>query len=142
MEIYHAFNKLFISRSWFSPAILYLTFFCIFWDGFMIVWFSIAFANEQYGMALFGSIHGLVGIGLTYSTIAGYVNKTYITVRKIDTSTLRMLASVSSTLNRFYLFMAAGGIEARCAPWQRTTRTGAAQHGNRTLCPRTLLCPP
>jgi hypothetical protein len=46
----------------------------------MIVWFAIAFSQGQYGMAAFGSIHGLVGVFLTYYTIAGYLNRTYIYV--------------------------------------------------------------
>jgi hypothetical protein len=46
----------------------------------MIVWFSIAIGQGQWAMATFGTLHGLVGVGLTYFVIAGYVNKTYITI--------------------------------------------------------------
>ncbi len=33
-----------ILRRWFSPAILFLVFFCIAWDGFLVFWYSMAFA--------------------------------------------------------------------------------------------------
>ncbi|MBU0468031.1 MAG: hypothetical protein KKD07_00260 [Candidatus Omnitrophica bacterium] len=74
------FAKLIIERKWFSPVIFFLTFFCMFWDGFMIMWYTIAITQGQIIMALFGTLHALVGICLTYFVIAGYVNKTYITV--------------------------------------------------------------
>jgi len=52
----------------------------MFWDGFMITWYTIAISKGQWAMALFGTLHALVGICLTYFVIAGYINKTYITV--------------------------------------------------------------
>lgn len=80
IEVEKKYSHLSIIRGWFNPAIIFLTIFCVFWDGFMIVWFGIAISQGQWPMALFGSIHGLVGVGLTYYTIAGYINKTYISV--------------------------------------------------------------
>ncbi|HBG61121.1 MAG: hypothetical protein A2Y03_08565 [Omnitrophica WOR_2 bacterium GWF2_38_59] len=73
-------GKLVIERKWFSPVIIFMTFFCLFWDGFMITWYTIAITQGQIIMALFGTLHALVGICLTYFVIAGYINKTYITV--------------------------------------------------------------
>lgn len=69
-----------IVRSWFTAAIIPLTFFCLFWNGFMAVWFYIAISQKTYVMALFGILHGAVGLGMLYATIAGYLNKTYITI--------------------------------------------------------------
>ncbi len=69
-----------IERSWFSPRIIFLTFFTVFWDGFMIFWYSESFRTGNYVMALFGSLHGLVGVFLTYAVLTGYINKTRITV--------------------------------------------------------------
>lgn len=73
-------GKLIIERNWFSPAIIFLTGFCLFWDGFMITWYAIAISKGIWIMALFGTLHAIVGICLTYFVVAGYVNRTYITV--------------------------------------------------------------
>ncbi|MGA1871190.1 MAG: hypothetical protein ACMUJM_21880 [bacterium] len=72
--------RLVIMRKWFNLKYIFFTLFTLFWDGFMIMWFTIALIQKQYGMAAFGTLHGLVGIFLTYFTIAGYINKTYIYV--------------------------------------------------------------
>lgn len=69
-----------IVRKWFTPSIIFLTFFCLFWNGFMAVWFYIAFKQKIYVMALFGSLHGAIGLGLLYTVLAGYLNKTYIRI--------------------------------------------------------------
>jgi hypothetical protein len=69
-----------ITRRWFSPQIVGLLFFCIFWDGFMIVWYTIAITQKVWPMAAFGSLHALVGLALTYSVVLGFVNRTVMTV--------------------------------------------------------------
>lgn len=69
-----------IRRRWFHPAILALLVFCVFWDGFMIVWYTIAIMKQQWGMAAFGTIHALVGVGLTYGVLCGFLNRTDIRV--------------------------------------------------------------
>ena len=71
-----------IVRKWYSPAIIFLTFFCLFWNGFMAVWFYTAIKQKIYAMALFGSLHGAVGLGLLYTVLAGYFNKTYIRISR------------------------------------------------------------
>lgn len=68
-----------ITRKWFNLTTIFLTFFCLFWDGFMVMWFSISISTGAYEMAAFGSIHAIVGICLTYWCIASYVNNTTIT---------------------------------------------------------------
>jgi hypothetical protein len=67
-----------IRRRWFSPLFIFLTVFVVFWDGFLFVWFIIAFTNGEPAMAAAGSLHALVGIGLTYFVVAGYINSTLI----------------------------------------------------------------
>lgn len=74
------YDGLIITRKWFNLTTIFLTFFCAFWDGFMIMWFSISISTEAYEMAAFGSIHAIVGICLTYWCIASYINKTTIKV--------------------------------------------------------------
>ena len=73
-------SHLTIFIKWFSPTIIFLIFFCIMWDGFMGFWFYMAISKKLYPMALFGTIHGLVGLGLTYYVIAALFNKTIIFV--------------------------------------------------------------
>jgi len=80
VEVNYIENGMQIVRRWFSPVIIALTLFCCFWDGFMIVWFTIAIREGQWMMAAFGSIHGIIGVCLTYFVICGYVNRTYITI--------------------------------------------------------------
>ena len=69
-----------IVRSWFNPSVIALSFFCLVWNGFMAFWFYIAFKQKAYIMALFGSLHGSVGLGLLYGVLAGFLNKTYINI--------------------------------------------------------------
>ena len=80
VQVYQDRGELYLVMRWFNKTVIGLTFFCILWDGFMAFWFSIALLNGEWEMALYGTLHALVGVGLTYYTIAGYVNKTYIGV--------------------------------------------------------------
>ncbi len=79
------------TRRWFNPGFIFLAFFCLFWDGFLIVWYTIGLTvSTQSGpvgglMLLFPLIHVAVGVGLTYYTIAGFVNHTKV---EIDDRTL------------------------------------------------------
>ncbi len=69
-----------ITRDWFTFGALGLTFFCLFWNGFMAVWFSIALSQGIWMMAAFGTIHALVGLGVAYGALASWINQTVITV--------------------------------------------------------------
>lgn len=78
--IEHSPEGLTIVRRWFSPAVIFMSFFCLFWNTFMVFWFYTAFSQKAYSMALFGSLHGVVGLGLLYATVAGFINKTYVRI--------------------------------------------------------------
>ncbi|MEM7018176.1 MAG: hypothetical protein AAF512_12655 [Pseudomonadota bacterium] len=80
ISIDYASGGLVIARKWFRPLFIFLTFFAIFWDGFMVVWYYIAITEQEWVMGAFGTLHALVGIGLTYYVIAGYLNTTFIAV--------------------------------------------------------------
>lgn len=69
-----------IRRKWFGPHVFFLIPFTLFWDGFMVFWFYTAFTQGQLMMAAFGSIHAMVGIGLTYFVICSFANATDIAV--------------------------------------------------------------
>ncbi len=78
IEVNQFGGSLEITRRWFGFAFLFLVFFCIVWDGFMVVWHAIALSSGAWFMSVFGLIHTAVGVGLTYYTIAGFVNSTVI----------------------------------------------------------------
>lgn len=86
-------SDLSISYSWYNHAIWVLVFFCVIWDGFLVVWYGIAFGmffmggNGGGGMGwfallpiLFPLLHVAVGVGLTYACIATFLNRTIIRV--------------------------------------------------------------
>ena len=74
-----------IKWRWISVHHIFMVFFCMFWDGFLVFWYSIALFGSTAGgrtmMLLFPLLHVGVGIGLTYSTLAGLINRTRLEVR-------------------------------------------------------------
>ncbi len=68
------------TRQWFSPAMAFLALFAIFWNGFMAVWFGIAIMSRLWPMALFGTLHGAIGLFVAYYALAGFLNSTMIRV--------------------------------------------------------------
>jgi hypothetical protein len=71
-----------IRRRWFGPAFIFLAFFCVVWNGFMIVWHVMAWSMGAWFMSLFGLLHTAVGIGLAWFTLAGLLNTTTIRARR------------------------------------------------------------
>jgi hypothetical protein len=80
MEVVDLGSSFEIRRRWFSPVFLFLVFFCLFWNGFMIVWHGIALSQGLWFMSCFGLIHTAVGVALLYYTVAGFVNTTVVRV--------------------------------------------------------------
>ncbi|MGE0490765.1 MAG: hypothetical protein AB7S38_16280 [Vulcanimicrobiota bacterium] len=74
------------TRRWFSPQIFALLFFCVFWDGFLIVWYSLAFSakNPPLAMLLFPLLHVAVGVLLSYTVITGFFNRSELKVDSMD----------------------------------------------------------
>jgi len=74
-------ERLELSWRWFSWKYLPLAFFCVAWDGFLCFWYSIAFSTgAPWIMIVFPIAHLAVGVGLTYSTLAGFFNHSRIVV--------------------------------------------------------------
>jgi hypothetical protein len=72
-----------ITWRWFTPAHIFLLLFCLAWDGFLVMWYGIAlFTDAPLIMSLFPLIHVAVGVGLTYTTLSGLVNRTTIEVSR------------------------------------------------------------
>ena len=79
-----------VTWRWFKPAMLFLIPFAIAWDGFLFVWYSIAFGTDlgQSGpeagfdllMVLFPIGHVAAGVVVTYLAITNIVNRTRLSV--------------------------------------------------------------
>jgi hypothetical protein len=76
------YDALNITYRWWSVKYIFLFVFCIAWDSFLIFWYSMATKGAPLIMILFPVGHVAVGIGLTYYTIAGFVNRTVINVNR------------------------------------------------------------
>jgi len=80
--------ELTITRRWYSHGLWFLVLFCIFWDGFLVMWYTMGIGSLVGGegggmiwvMLLFPILHLAVGVGLTYFVAAAFVNKTVIRV--------------------------------------------------------------
>mgnify|MGYP003390205964 CR=1 FL=1 len=79
-------HELTIRQRWFQWAMLFLMFFAIAWDSFLVGWFSM-FAGGGGPPGVFGIVffvfpiaHVAVGVGLTYFVLAGFLNSTVIRV--------------------------------------------------------------
>lgn len=80
LSVLHDRDTFTIRRRWFSAAAIFLVFFALFWNAFMVVWMVIAFSSGLWPMAAFGSLHALVGVGVGYTALAMLVNKTDVSV--------------------------------------------------------------
>jgi len=74
-----------ISRRWFTPVAIFLLFFCVAWDGFLVFWYAMALGEKMPGpfgifFILFPICHVAVGVGLTYFMLALFLNSTTIVV--------------------------------------------------------------
>lgn len=67
-----------ITVRWFKWAAIFLVFFCIAWDSFLFFWY--ANTGMPFIFYLFPIVHVAVGVGLTYYTIALFINKTHLSI--------------------------------------------------------------
>jgi hypothetical protein len=74
----HTRHAFVITRRWYKPYVFLLLFFALFWNGFMVVWMTMAFSREAWAMVAFGLLHAAVGFGLIYYVIATFLNRTDI----------------------------------------------------------------
>jgi hypothetical protein len=87
IQVDESAGGLLLSWRWFTPALIFLVFFCIGWNAFLLVWYGAAFGFGGMApwpfrllMFLFPLVHVAVGVGLTYFTVAGLFNTTRIAV--------------------------------------------------------------
>lgn len=68
-----------ITRRWFGVTMIFLAFFCVAWDGFLLFWYGMALGpNAPWIMTIFPLAHVAIGVGLTYFTLAGLFNRSWI----------------------------------------------------------------
>lgn len=74
-----------ISWRWLSIQHVFMAFFCLAWDSFLAVWYGAALSTENTPLIalIFPIAHLAVGVGLTYSTLAGFLNRTRIEVNRV-----------------------------------------------------------
>lgn len=68
------------SWRWFSPKYIAMAIFCVAWDAFLCFWYSLALGmpNPPWIMVVFPIGHLAIGVGLTYTTLAGFINRTSV----------------------------------------------------------------
>lgn len=76
-------SDLAIVRRWISWRFVFLLFFCVVWNGFLVFWYGMAFAmNAPLVFKVFPLLHVAVGVFLVYTTIAGFLNRTVIRIER------------------------------------------------------------
>ncbi len=74
-------SSLRVSWRWFKPQQhIFMLFFCIAWDAFLFFWYTGGATRGGWLFVVFPLVHVAVGIGITYSTIAGFLNRTRVIV--------------------------------------------------------------
>ncbi len=84
IKLHDAGAEVVFSWRWFRAAYLFLVFFAIAWDAFLIFWYSMAVSDKgppgemRWLMIVFPLAHVAVGVGLTYFVIAAFFNRTEV----------------------------------------------------------------
>lgn len=80
-------GRLLVTRRWWTPAVIFLTFFVIAWDSFLIFWYSTALFGVGASAGGFGIVmivfplaHVAAGVGLTWWVLATWLNRTRVEV--------------------------------------------------------------
>lgn len=74
-------GELTITRRWFSPQTLFLLFFAIAWDSFLIFWYSAAITQGgPWIMFVFPIAHLAAGVWVTHTALSGLLNRTVLRI--------------------------------------------------------------
>lgn len=103
-------DRLEIRWRWFKGTHVMMLFFCIAWDAFLFFWYSNALGGQGTWLTIvFPIAHVAVGVWLTYSTLAGFLNTTRIsagrralTIRHGPLPWLGNRTLVADTLDQLY----------------------------------------
>lgn len=81
LTFYEDRDILSIQFTWYTPMAFFFLFFTIFWNTFLVFWYSMAIVGgAPLVFKLFPLIHVAVGLYLGYTTLCKFVNKTYIDI--------------------------------------------------------------
>jgi hypothetical protein len=68
-----------IIQRWFSWKYVPMAFFAVAWDAFLVFWYGMALSTgAPWIFIVFPVVHLAVGVGITYSTLAGFLNRTNV----------------------------------------------------------------
>ena len=80
-KVVRSANELIVSWRWWKAQFVFLLFFCIAWDAFLLFWYFGAPSGGGLIFKIFPIAHVAVGVGLSYYVLTGFVNHTTIAVR-------------------------------------------------------------
>lgn len=77
-------GRLVIRRKWLGPVHLFMLFFAVLWNGFLVVWYQTALAagHADPMVLVFPLVHVAAGVYITYTALAGLLNTTTVRVEK------------------------------------------------------------
>lgn len=82
MRVERSASHLILSRSWFTPMAFGLLLFCVMWDSFLVLWYATTLSSQiasfQWIAIVFPLGHVAVGVGLTWTVVAMFLNTTTI----------------------------------------------------------------
>jgi len=81
-DVRHDDVSLWLTRRWLSPLYIPLLFFCLAWDAFLLFWYTHVPSEAPWIFTVFPIAHVAVGVGLTYYTLCGFINKTYLRISR------------------------------------------------------------
>lgn len=87
MRAERTLEELRLEQPWYKPSHLVLIPFCLFWNAFLVMWYSAALfmpgpvGSMKLVMLLFPVLHVAVGLGLLYTCLTGLFNRTVVIVR-------------------------------------------------------------
>jgi hypothetical protein len=80
MEVTQSGSEMTAEYRWYTRKYIVLALFCIFWDVFLTGWYAATLRRGEGTTALFAVLHVVVGVLVTYLTLAGFVNRTTLRV--------------------------------------------------------------
>ncbi len=80
IEIHEQVSNIEIIYRWFSFLTIFLTVFCLFWDGAIYFFFMRFSEDGANSFNWFLSAHIIIGLGLSYYALISWVNRTHIKV--------------------------------------------------------------
>ncbi len=76
-------DELIITRSWLSLSTVGMLALCLVWDGLIALWYAVPFNRTGvYSLVVLPLLPVVVGGAFTYSTLAGFVNRTIFRVTR------------------------------------------------------------